>query len=179
MRISLIVAMAKNRVIGADNGLPWHLSADLKRFKTLTMGHPLVMGRKTHQSIGRPLPGRTNIVLTSDPGYLTAGCIVVHSIAEALARAEPSPELFVIGGASLYAEFLPSAARIHLTLIQHDYPGDVQFPEIDSNGWRQSEREDIDSDPSFPYPYSFILLERMSAPDSELSVASTDRGVRQ
>lgn len=162
MRISLIVAMAENRVIGTRNELPWHLSADLKRFKSLTMGHPLVMGRRTHESIGRPLPGRMNIVLTSIPNYLAPGCIVVHSVPEALARAEPAPECFVIGGAVLYAAFLPRAARIHLTEIHHAYAGDVYFPEFDRSAWREVEREDIDHDPAFPHRYSFVRLERYS-----------------
>lgn len=156
--------MARNRVIGADNRLPWHLAADLRRFRTLTMGHPVLMGRKTHVSIGRPLPGRTNLVLTSDRGFSAPGCIVVRSVAEALGRAEPAEELFVIGGAALYAEFLPRASRIYLTLIDHEYPGDALFPEFDPSQWREIEREEFDSDPGFPYPYCFMILERQSAP---------------
>ncbi len=160
MRISLIVAMAQNRTIGVDRTMPWHLPSDLKRFKRLTMGYPLLMGRKTHESIGRPLPGRVNVVITRDVGYQAPGCIVVHSMQEALAQAASCPELFIIGGASLYAELLPQAARIHLTLIHHDYAGDVLFPHIDQRCWRVSEREDVVGDPAFPHPYSFLLLER-------------------
>ena len=163
MRISLIVAMSRNRVIGADGAMPWHLPADLKRFKSLTMGHPLLMGRKTHESIGRPLPGRTNIVLTQAVDYVAPGCVVVHSMDAALAQAALASELFVIGGASLYAEFLPRAARIHLTLIDHDYEGQVFFPQIDARCWRVTERIDVLSDSSFPHPYSFMLFERQTA----------------
>lgn len=160
MRISLIAAMAQNRVIGTDGTMPWHLPADLRRFRLLTMGHPMLMGRKTHESIGRPLPGRINIVITRDPHYQAPGCIVVHSAAEALALVSRSLELFIIGGAALYAEFLPQAAKIHLTLIHHDYAGNVFFPEIDPRCWRMSKREDVVGDPSFPHPYSFMLWER-------------------
>ena len=163
MRISLVVAMAANRVIGVGNRLPWQLSADLKRFKALTMGKPLLMGRRTHESIGRALPGRTNIVLTSDPHYQSPGCIVVHSLAEALSRAEPASELMVIGGSALYAALLPQAARIYLTLIHRAYRGDVQFPEIAWNAWHETAREDIDDDPSFATPYSFLVLDRRPA----------------
>ncbi len=166
MRISLLVAMATNRVIGANGRLPWHLAADLRRFKALTMGHPLLMGRKTHESIGRPLPGRTNLVLTRDAAYTAAGCLVVHSPSEALERARPAGELFVIGGAALYADFLPRADRIHLTLIHHDYAGDVRFPEFDASRWLTTRREDIDDDPDFPYPYSFLVLDRPAATTS-------------
>ena len=160
MRISLIVAMARNRVIGSNGQLPWHLPADLKRFKSLTMGNPLLMGRKTHESIGRPLPGRTNIVLTSDPSYRAAGCLVEHSIADALARAGDASELFVIGGASLYEAFLAAAERIYLTLIDSEFAGDVRFPELDLIEWHCVERDDRMCPMDPPFPYSFLVLER-------------------
>lgn len=155
--------MARNGVIGRDGGLPWRLPADLKRFKSVTMGHPLVMGRKTHDSIGRALPGRTNIVVTRDTGYKAAGCLVAYSLPEALRLAGDVEEIFVIGGAALYESLLATARRIYLTLIHGDYAGDVTFPEIDPRDWRVAQREDIDAGPDFPHAYSFILMEREPA----------------
>jgi dihydrofolate reductase len=160
MRVCLVVAMAENRVIGVGNTLPWHLSADLQRFKAITMGKPVLMGRRTHESIGRPLPGRTNIVLTSNVHYTSPGCVVVHSLSEALSRAEPAFELMVIGGSALYAALLPRADRIYLTLIHRAYRGDVEFPEIAWDTWHETVREDIDDDPGFGIPYSFLVLDR-------------------
>ncbi len=160
MRISLIVAMAKNRVIGANNRLPWHLSADLKRFRKITLGKPILMGRRTFESIGRPLPGRKNIVLTRAPRLAAPGCVVVHSLAEALREAADAPELMVIGGASLYAECLPMAERLYLTLIERDFAGDTCFPPIRDGEWLECEREDVTDDPAFPFAYSFRVLNR-------------------
>lgn len=154
--------MAENRVIGDRNRLPWHLPADLKRFRAVTWGKPLLMGRKTHESIGRALPGRMNLVLTSDPTYQAAGCVVVHSIDEAVARAGPVPELMVIGGAGVYAALLPEAARLYLTTIHRAYPGDVFFPAFDPNQWCLRSRERIDDDERFGTPYTFDVYERVS-----------------
>ena len=159
MRISLIVAMGENRVIGANNQMPWHLSADLKRFRQITMGKPMLMGRKTHESIGRPLPGRKNIVLTANPDYQAAGCVVVHSLDEALQEAD-AEELMVIGGAALYRECLPLAERLYLTLIHREFAGDTFFPEFDPAAWRETAREDIDHDPDSGLSYSFVTLDR-------------------
>ena len=159
MKISLIVAMGENRVIGVDNRMPWHLSADLKRFRQITMGKPIVMGRKTHESIGRPLPGRKNIVLTSDPTYPAPGCVVVHDLEGAVREAE-GDEVMVIGGSSLYREFLPRADRLYLTLIHREFEGDTFFPEFDAAEWRESAREDINEDPDSSLNYSFVVLER-------------------
>ncbi len=159
MKISLIVAMGENRVIGADNRMPWHLSADLKRFRRITMGKPMVMGRKTHESIGGPLPGRKNIVLTSDPNYRALGCVVVHGLEEAL-REALGAEAMVIGGSSLYRELLPRADRLYLTLIHREFPGDTFFPEFDPGEWREVAREDVDNDPDSGLNYSFVTLER-------------------
>ena len=131
-RISLLAALARNRVIGADNRLPWHLPEDLRRFKALTLGHPVIMGRKTYASIGRPLPGRTNIVVTRDPGYAAPGCIVVHTLDEAIAAGADAAEIFVIGGAEIYALALARADRLHLTEIDAEFPGDARFPEFDA-----------------------------------------------
>jgi dihydrofolate reductase len=140
-RISLIAAMARNRVIGRDNQLPWHLPEDLKRFRRLTMGAPVIMGRKTYQSIGRPLPGRHNIVVTRQRDAAWSGCTIAHSLDEALTIAADVAEIFVIGGAELYRLGLPRADRLYLTLIDADSEGDAHFPEIDPSVWREHERE--------------------------------------
>jgi len=158
MRISLIVAMGANRVIGADNRMPWHLSADLKRFRQITMGKPILMGRRTHESIGRPLPGRKNIVLTADPDYAAPGCAVAHDLEAALREAE-GEELMVIGGAALYRAFLPRADRLYLTLIHSEFAGDTFFPEFDPAEWIEAAREDA-HDPDSGLQYSFLRLER-------------------
>lgn len=143
--ISLVAAMARNRVIGAGNRLPWHISDDLKRFKRLTIGAPVIMGRRTHESIlertGKPLPGRRNIVVTRQPGARWEGCEVARSLDEAITLAGDAPEVFVIGGGELYAAALPRADRLYLTLIEADYAGDAFFPELDSADWRETARE--------------------------------------
>lgn len=163
MKLSLIVAMSKNRVIGVDNRLPWHLSADLKRFKGITMGKPILMGRKTHESIGRPLPGRTNIVLSSDPAYRAQACVVVHSVEEALRAAADAEELMIIGGSSLYQCFLPKAERMYITLIGREFTGDALFPAFAVEEWKELERVDVNDDASVDFPYSFLVLERRKA----------------
>ncbi|MDF9392358.1 MULTISPECIES: dihydrofolate reductase [Methylococcus] len=160
--ISIIVAMARNRVIGADNAMPWHLSADLKRFRTLTLGKPVLMGRKTHESIGRILPGRQNIILTRSPDFSAPGCTIVHDLGELATVCAGTPELMVIGGSALYEALLPRARRLYLTLIDHDYPGDTYFPEFAAADWREISREDVRNDPDFPWPYSYLVLERPS-----------------
>ncbi|WJW75894.1 type 3 dihydrofolate reductase [Thiohalobacter sp. IOR34] len=157
--LSLILAMDRNRVIGKDNALPWHLPADLQYFKRMTMGKPILMGRKTHESIGRPLPGRQNIVISSNPAFEAPGCTVVHSLDEALEAAGGAGEIMVIGGTRLFEQVLDRADRIYLTLIDHAFEGDTWFPELDA-GWVEVSREDHAPDEKNPWPYSFILLER-------------------
>jgi dihydrofolate reductase len=157
--LSFVVAMARNRVIGKDNGLPWRLPADLRHFKVITMGKPIIMGRKTFDSIGRPLPGRTNIVVTRDPAYQAEGCVVAHSIEAALAAAGEAEEVMIIGGADFYRQLLPRADRIYLTRIDAEIEGDTWFPELDAAQWRERSREDHVPDADNPYPYSFIVLE--------------------
>jgi dihydrofolate reductase len=159
MKIFLIVAMSENRVIGVENRMPWHLPADLKRFRQITMGKPLVMGRRTHESIGRPLPGRKNIVLTSDLAYVAPGCVVVHTLAEAFREAD-ADEIMVIGGSSLYEELLPKADRIYLTLIHREFAGDTFFPELEWKEWSEIARIDVNDDPDSGLSYSFLVLER-------------------
>lgn len=162
MVISFVVAMARNRVIGRDNRLPWHLPADLRHFKALTWGKPVLMGRRTCASIGKPLPGRTNIVVSRDPGFRAPGVTVVRSIDEGLAAAADAPELMVIGGASLYRALLPKAGRIYLTVIAADFEGDTWFPELPEGQWREVEREEHAPDEKNPYPYCFLRLERVA-----------------
>jgi len=156
MKISLIVAMASNRAIGLNNQMPWHLSADLKKFKKITMGAPILMGRKTYESIGRPLPGRTNIIISRNPSYSQPGCLVFNDIDKALASCGDSDEIFVIGGSDFYKSMLPVADTLYLTQIHQDFPGDTFFPEIDAGQWVEVEREDIDDDPDVSFSYSFF-----------------------
>ncbi len=158
--ISVIVAAAANDVIGEGSRLPWRLPADLRHFKKTTMGKPVLMGRTTYESIGRPLPGRFNIVLTTDRGFAASGCTVVHSIEEALQAAAGHEELMVIGGASIYRQFLPMADRLYLTRVHHEFAGDTRFPEMDHTRWRELSREDHGADERNPYPYSFLVYER-------------------
>jgi dihydrofolate reductase len=163
VRISLIVAMARNGVIGQGNALPWRLPADLKRFKALTMGHPVIMGRKTHESIGRPLPGRTNIVLTRLPGYAAPGCIVAGSTAAALAACGGADQAFVIGGAEIYRAFLDRADRLDVTEIDADVPGDTVFPAYDRAQWRECARQapaEAGGDPALPF--AFVTYDRLT-----------------
>ena len=160
MKLSLIVAMATNRTIGINNQMPWHLSADLKKFKKITMGHPIIMGRKTFESIGRPLPGRQNIIISRDPHYQQQGCSVFNDIDSALQSCAESDEVFVIGGATLYEATLARADRLYITEIQQAFDGDTWFPEIKQEQWREVAREDIMDDSSIDFNYSFIVYER-------------------
>ena len=167
MILTIIVAMARNRVIGHNNTLPWRLPADLQHFRRITLGKPVVMGRKTHESIGRPLPDRDNIVVSTDRNYHANGCRVMHSIEETLASLRGIPEIMVIGGASLYRETLACAGRIYLTLVHADIAGDTWFPELDACQWRQISREDFPADERNNYAYSFIHFERALQRDCE------------
>jgi dihydrofolate reductase len=167
MRVTLIVAMARNRVIGQDNRLPWHLRGDLRRFKELTWGHCLLMGRKTCDSIGCALPGRTTIVLSRDASYEPpSGVLTAPSLEAALALAEKTAqgeELFVAGGAEIYRETLPRAERIQRTLIERDFPGDAFFPEIDPAEWTVAEDRAAEPTSADEPPYRFQVLERRPA----------------
>ncbi len=166
MRLSLIVAMAQNRVIGRGNDLPWRLPADLKYFKSTTMGKPLIMGRNTHESIGRALPGRANIVVTRNKTLKFEGCEVVHSLADAIERASSacaasgSDETFIIGGAQLYQQAIEVADRLYLTQVQAQVDGDTWFPEFDWSQWVLLQQTDFLADDANTYDYSFLLLER-------------------
>lgn len=166
MKIAMIAAMAQNGVIGRDNQLPWHLPNDLKFFKASTMGKPIIMGRKTYESIGRPLPGRANIVVTRDVGYRSEGISVVSSIEEALkfatgiAERDGVAEVMVIGGSQLYEQLLPRADRLYITHVHAAVDGDTCFPEFDLGAWREEHREDYTATDSNPYDYSFVTYSR-------------------
>ncbi|MEK7708806.1 MAG: dihydrofolate reductase [Pseudomonadota bacterium] len=164
LRLSLLVAMAKNRVIGRDNKLPWHLPADLKHFKFLTMGQTIVMGRKTYESIGKPLPGRVNIIITRQEGYEVPGATVVSSIDDALLMCEKirsiNGENFIIGGEELYRQTLKICQRIYITEIQRDFEGDVHFPEVDPNEWEETQRDKHISENDTNLEYHFVVLDR-------------------
>ena len=159
-RICLIAALAANRVIGRNNALPWQLPADLKRFKALTMGHPVVMGRKTYESIGKPLPGRRNLVITRKHEYRAPGCDVVHSLDAALAACRGEQAVFVIGGAELYRESLPRAHCLEFTEIHAEFEGDVSFPEFSLAQWRETAREIHPAGAGVPFRYDFVRYER-------------------
>ena len=165
MTISIIAAIGNNGVIGKDNKLPWDLPADMKHFQRLTMGKPIIMGQKTFESIGRPLPGRKNIILTRDNNFQPPNCIIAHSIKEALEAADSAEEVMICGGASVYEQFLPFANKMYLTLIHHDFDGDAFFPKFDYNNWQEKERIENQPDEENPYKYTFLNLERKSEED--------------
>ena len=166
MKLSLICAMATNRVIGRNNSLPWHLSEDLKYFKRVTMGCPIIMGRKTYESIGRPLPGRANIVISRNPEFTAEGVKVVQSLEQAIKLAESityidgAEEAFVIGGAAIYSAAMPLAQRFHLTRVHAQVNGDTCLEGFDESRWQEIMREDFSHDEANPYDYSICLLER-------------------
>jgi dihydrofolate reductase len=157
--VSLIAALGRNRVIGRGADIPWRLPADQQRFKQLTMGRPIIMGRKTHASIGRALPGRLNIVVSRQPGYAAPGCEVVGSLDAALARAGDG-EAFVIGGGDLYQAALARADRLYLTFVDLDPQGEVLFPEIDREDWEEIDRTPGVVDERNVHPHTFVTLRR-------------------
>ena len=159
-KLSLIVAMDNNRLIGVDNGLPWHLPEDLAFFKRTTMGKPILMGRKTHQSIGRPLPGRRNIVISRNSAFRAEGCELASSLDEAMDMVSDTEEAMLIGGASLYEQALPRVSSMYVTRIDHEFSGDAWFPDFDENDWRVDFRENFESDHKHKYKFSFIKYVR-------------------
>jgi dihydrofolate reductase len=159
-QLSLIVAMDENRLIGSANGLPWRMPADLEYFKRTTMGKPIVMGRKTFDSIGRALPGRRNIVVTRDPRFSAADCEVAGGIDEAIALCDGADEIMLIGGASLYRQTLHRATRIYLTRIHHGFEGDTWFPEFDESDWRLESEQRFAADDGNPYAFSLLQFVR-------------------
>jgi dihydrofolate reductase len=163
MRVSIVAAASANNVIGRDGRLPWHISEDLRHFKALTLGHPVIMGRLTWESIGRPLPGRQNIVITSQADFGADGCIVVTSPAEALRAAGDVDEVMVIGGGQIYELFLPITTRIYLTRVEAEIDGDTFFPALDPDEWRLVASETYARDEDREYGFSFQTLERIPA----------------
>lgn len=161
MRLSLIVAMSENRVIGRNNRLPWHLPADLKRFKQLTTGHAVIMGRKTFESIGKPLPNRRNIVITRDRNFRADGAEVAHGFDEAIAMAKADSEVFIAGGAEVFREAASGADRMYITLVHAHIEGDVFFPDVDWSEWTLVENERHEADDANPLPMSFQRYERV------------------
>ena len=160
MALNLIYACADNGVIGRDNALPWHLPEDLKRFKALTMGHTIVMGRKTYDSIGRPLPGRRNIVVTRNAKLELPGCEIAYSLEDAQRLCVGVEQIFLIGGAQLYADALPSADRLIVTEIDADFEGDAHFPAPDPKVWHEVARETHHSPAPNDFDYAFVTYER-------------------
>nr|WP_320118134.1 dihydrofolate reductase [uncultured Marinifilum sp.] len=160
MKLSIIVAASRNNVIGKDNQLIWHLPADLKRFKALTTGHTIIMGRKTFDSIGKPLPNRTSVIITRQPDYKQEGCVVVHSFEEALDFVKDQDKAFVIGGGAIYQEAISKADELYLTLVHHEFDGDTYFPKIKGEEWESVARKDCLPDEKNKYPYSFIDYKR-------------------
>ncbi len=163
MRRSLVIAMSRNRVIGRDNRLPWRLPADLAFFKRVTDGHPVIMGRRTYESIGKPLPGRLNIVVSGRRNFEPPGCTVVHSMTEAYAAAGETSEVFVIGGSSIYEAALSGADAIYLTEVDADIAGDVFFPPFDRSQWSETELERHPADARHAYPFRILRLDRKAA----------------
>jgi dihydrofolate reductase len=159
--LSIIVAVDENNAIGKDNKLLWHLAEDLKHFKSVTNGHPVIMGRKTFESIGKALPGRSNIIISRNPQFAVAGCIVAASLENAIDIASAIDDnQFVIGGASVYEEAMRFADTIYLTVVHHKYEADAFFPAISKNEWNEVERIDFDRGKNFNYPFSFLTFKR-------------------
>ena len=158
--VSVIVAVAENGVIGDKNSLLWHISEDLRNFKRVTSGHPVIMGRKTFDSLGRPLPNRTNVVITRQDIEIE-GCKVVHSLEEALSLFSSDEEVFVIGGAQIYREAMPRADRFYLTRVHRPYEGDTSFPEWNESEWRKIESEHFERGEKYEYPFSIEIYERI------------------
>jgi len=159
-KLSLIVAMAKNCTIGVNNTLPWRCPEDLKHFKTLTMGHHMIMGRKTFDSIGKPLPGRTTVVVTRNAGLEIEGCVIAHSLKEAIAACAGDEEIFIVGGADLYQQAVSLVDTLYITEIQQDVEGDADFPEFDMRVWQETSREVRSQETPQPLEYHFVTYRR-------------------
>ncbi|MCK9200395.1 MAG: dihydrofolate reductase [Gallionella sp.] len=159
-RLSIIVAMAKNRTIGVDNTLPWRCPEDLKHFKALTMGHHMIMGRKTYDSIGKPLPGRTTVVVTRNRDLQVPGCVTTHTLEQSIAACAGDEMAFIVGGAELYAQALPLVDTLYITEIQQDIEGDAHFPEFDKTEWQEVSREMRIQETPQPLEYHFVCYRR-------------------
>ena len=160
--VTIIAAIAHNNALGKDNDLIWHLPEDLKRFKKITSGHHILMGRNTFESIGKPLPNRTTIIITRNNSYFKDGCLIANSIEEAIEMAAADEEVFIIGGAQIYKEAIQKnlADRLDITLVHHQFDADVFFPEIDLKIWKEVAREDFKADEKNVYDYSFVSFQK-------------------
>ncbi len=159
-KISILVAMARNRTIGVNNTLPWRCPDDLKHFKALTMGHHMIMGRKTFDSIGKPLPGRTTVVVTRDRNLKVEGCVVVNSLQDAITACQGDNEVFIVGGADIYAQSLQLADTLYITEIQQEVEGDAHFPEFDRSAWQETAREVRSQETPQRLDYHFVAYRR-------------------
>lgn len=159
-KISMIVAVAENGIIGTQGTMPWHITEDFKHFKAVTLGHPVVMGRKTYQSIGRPLPGRRNIVISRQEGLQIEGCQVVTSLEAALGLCDDEEETFIIGGGQIYAQTMPLAHKLYITHVGIEAVGDTRFPEISPAEWREVSRQEFPRGAAFDHPFAFVDYER-------------------
>ena len=159
--LSIIVAVSENNVVGKENKLPWKLSADLKHLKSLTMGHHIIMGRKTWESLGRALPGRINVVITTDKNFKAEGGVVVHSLKEAFTVSSSDDEIFIFGGGKIFKEAMPLVKKIYMTKVHSIIDGDTFFPVLDMKDWKETSREDFKADEKNQYDYSFVTLERV------------------
>jgi dihydrofolate reductase len=161
--ITVIAAIASNKALGKDNDLIWHLPADLKRFKKVTTGHYILMGRNTYESIGRPLPNRTTIIITRNKNYFKEGCLIANSLEQAIEMAKPAAQIFIIGGAQIYKETIAKnvAVQLDITLVHHSFEADVFFPEIDPKIWEEVAREDYKADEKNEYDYSFVSYQKI------------------
>jgi dihydrofolate reductase len=158
--ISIVVAMARNRTIGVNNTLPWRCPEDLKHFKALTMGHHMIMGRKTFDSIGKPLPGRTTVIVTRNENLYIEGCVMAHSLEKAIASCGEDKEIFIVGGAELYTLSIPLADRLYITHVQKEVTGDAYFPEFNQAEWRELSREKRSQELPEPLEYDFVTYQR-------------------
>ncbi len=165
MSLSIIVAMAQNRTIGVNNTLPWRCSEDLKHFKSLTMGHHMIMGRKTFDSIGKALPGRTTVVVTRDKNLKIEGCLIAHSLPDAIKLCAGDTETFIVGGADIYAQSLQLADTLYITEIQQDVEGDAHFPFFDINAWRETARAIRSQEMPQPLNYHFVTYKKFPHPN--------------
>ena len=158
--ITIIAAIGKNRELGKDNDLIWHLPNDLKRFKRVTSNHYIIMGRKTYESLGKPLPNRTNIVISRNTSFNAAGCIIVHSLEAAIEAAKADSNPYILGGAQIYSQAIKIADVLDLTLVNATLDADVFFPEIDTSIWKETNRQDFKADEKHQYDYSFVTFVR-------------------
>ncbi|UMB52495.1 dihydrofolate reductase [Lutibacter sp. A64] len=159
--ITIIAAIAKNNALGKDNKLIWHLPADLKRFKQVTLNHHIIMGRKTFESLGKPLPNRTSIIISRNKNYKVEGCIVVNSLEEAIKAAAEDENPFILGGAEIYKQAIDIADKLDLTFVHHTFEADAFFPKIDTSIWKETSRQDFKADEKNNYDYSFVSFEKL------------------